>query len=350
MKLMVTIEEIEKALTGSIEHSWIGSRVLAEGADALFFAFAWKRDYKEFIVVKPSDFWRRDAIYVSREYDEVLIRSKRAFKYPYVAFRGKLPSLTVDGTKIDFGLENDSMYTIGTVQFQYIRSNGKNNLWYYTASQRNIVSFNIDYLKPSDAERVEHTYAIKVNKGFTEFFIDGSLVGVALNGVPLTGDQRIYGPPYAIIGSEAPVSQFLVVQIEVYPKRSADIELFLGMHGVFAVDGDPTPPRKYDLYLWGSSTKLRGYSVGSGSVTTHPIPVHGYRDKSIYFMTDKDGTLSIEVLTLGGNWREYDIVNVTANKLLVYKLTGDVALLRLVYTPISYPASILESEVVLGGY
>jgi len=349
-KRALRVEELKSALGEVFDiHSYCGVRVYFEGVDLHFLVDAWRQNYSiQETWRRVSDFWRDDGIYATKDYSEVIIKSRRAFAYPYVSFMCKMPSLTAEGTKINFGLENDSMHRIGTVQFTYERTGGVNRLYFYIASQWNIVKANIDYAKPSDAETQLYTYAIKVNKGFAEIFINGNLVGVALLGVP-SSVGIIDGPPYTIIRNVAPVSQWFPLQIELYPRDKADVLFPLHPANVNAVDGDPCPPRVYDLYLWQSSTKLRGYSIESGSATTHPVPMLGYKDKTIYFMADKDGQLSIEVFTLGGNWREYDSVSVTADRLLAYKMTGDAVLARLVFTPSTYPATVLESEVVLGG-
>jgi len=72
--------------------------------------------------------------------------------------------------------------------------------------------------------------------------------------------------------------------------------------------------------------------------------VYGYENKTLYFMSDQSGTLSIQIYTLSGSWREYDSVSISANKLLVYRMAGEALLARAVFTPSTYPANILEAE------
>jgi hypothetical protein len=196
---------------------------------------------------------------------------------------------------------------------------------------------------PSDYNTAFHLYAIKVNKSTAEFYIDTTLVAVAVRtGISFT---TIAGPPYAIFGTtkkgfhEAPAFiEFYLTDVDKY---------YLDPTQFRAMSGDPLPPRSYQLYLAGSNTKLAGYSISSGSVTSHPVPVFGYKDKTLYFQADQAGTLLLEILTLSGNWRTYDSDTISANTLWWYKMTGDNVLARLTFTPSTYPATVSEAEAVL---
>jgi hypothetical protein len=70
----------------------------------------------------------------------------------------------------------------------------------------------------------------------------------------------------------------------------------------------------------------------------------GYYKKSIYFMANQAGSLDIQILTQGGNWRTYDTVSMSANTLMKYRIEDEVILARIVFTPSTYPATILEAE------
>ena len=211
------LEKLKRALGEGLDiHSYYGERGSIEGVDAHFLVVAWKQNYTvRETTHRVSEFWTSDGIYVTKDYTEVLIKSRRAFRYPYIAFDTKLPQLTVDGTKINFGLENDSMYRTGTTQFTYERDGGVNRLFFYVASQRNLTKANIDFAKPADAETAGHTYAIKVNKGFAEYFIDGELVGVAVFGaIPWTWGRILSSSqPYAIILSKTIVNPIMVLSL-----------------------------------------------------------------------------------------------------------------------------------------
>jgi hypothetical protein len=109
------------------------------------------------------------------------------------------------------------------------------------------------------------------------------------------------------------------------------------------------PPRNFELYVENSNTKWTGLSISSGSITSHPVPALGYVNKTIYFMANQAGTLNIEILTRSGNWRTYDSITISASVLLRYKMTGDAVLLRLTFTPSTYPCTVNEAEVNLNG-
>jgi hypothetical protein len=114
-------------------------------------------------------------------------------------------------------------------------------------------------------------------------------------------------------------------------------------------DGKEIIPLNLPLYLGDSDTALAGYSISSGSVTSHPFPIFGYRDKTLFLQADQAGSINVEVYTLTGNWRTYDTDTVSANTLWRYKMTGDAVLARLTFTPTAYPCSIAEAEAVLNG-
>lgn len=60
----------------------------------------------------------------------------------------------------------------------------------------------------------------------------------------------------------------------------------------------------------------------------------GYDKKTIYLISDQNGTLDIEVdPDLRGNWQTYDSISVTANTLATYIATGNFARMRFKFTP-----------------
>jgi len=64
-------------------------------------------------------------------------------------------------------------------------------------------------------------------------------------------------------------------------------------------------------------TDWNGKSIGAGD-STEAIDVFMYGRKTIYFLSDTAGTLSVEVQEPDGTWRTYDTVSVSANDLLPY--------------------------------
>jgi len=94
-------------------------------------------------------------------------------------------------------------------------------------------------------------------------------------------------------------------------------------------------------------TKFAGKTLSSGSVTSKAISVLGCDKKTIYFIADQSGTLAIQVLSPTGNWRTYDTASISANALATYTMTGSARLIRITFTPSSYPCTIGDAWIVL---
>jgi len=267
------------------------------------------------------------------------IYTRNSWKYPWGGVYAKLPALPLSGSgPFDlFGFEPGSGSEWGLIAYWMGGSK------FYAHCDGGDKSMDLTSSLPSDYSTAVHRYMIKVNRPTAEFYIDGVLVAVAIRqGISFTS---ISGPPYAVFGTtmkgfdEAPAFiEFNYASVDKY--RTDPIQFR-------AMDGDPLPPRAYPLYLAGSSTKFAGYSVASGSVTSHPVPTFGYAGKILYFMANQAGTLLIEVLTPTGNWRTYDTDTVLANTLWWYKMTGDAVLARLTFTPSTYPCTISEAGICL---
>jgi hypothetical protein len=262
------------------------------------------------------------------------ICTKNSWKYPWGGVIAKLPTLPIIGL-FPFGFEPGPGSEWGLISFGIASS----KLYAYCDGN----SPDITYALPSDYDTAFHKYMIKVNRNTAEFYIDYNLVAVAIRGgINFT---TISGPPYTIFGTtmkgfdEAPA--FIEFHLTDVSKYYVDPSQFRAM------SGDPLPPRGYQLYLAGSNTKLAGYSISSGSVTSHPVPVFGYKDKTFYFQANQAGTVLLEILTLSGNWRTYDSDTISANTLWWYKMTGDNVLARLTFTPSTYPATVSEAEMIL---
>jgi hypothetical protein len=268
----------------------------------------------------------------------LFIATKYAWKYPWGGVFAKLPKLPVAGDFWFFGFEPSPGGMFGLIGVRLTQN-------YFTLRCDGTTFWNAAPLLPTDYYTAYHTYAIKVNKPNAEFYIDNALIGVAIRaGINF---NPISGPPYIIFGSTMKGFDESTAFIEFW---ETDVEkYYLGPSNFRVMSGDPLPPRGYPLYLTETNTKLAGYSVSSGSVTSHPVPVFGYPGKTLYFMANQAGTLLIEVLTQSGNWRTYDSDTVSAGTLWWYKMTGDAVLARLTFTPTTYPCTISDAEAVLNG-
>jgi hypothetical protein len=102
------------------------------------------------------------------------------------------------------------------------------------------------------------------------------------------------------------------------------------------------------LYVEGSATPMAGYTVGSGSVTSHPVPLWGIWNKSLYFMADQSGTLLVETYSpSAGGWIPFASLSVSANSLVRLGSGEQHLLVRLTFTPSAYPATIKVAEARL---
>jgi hypothetical protein len=265
------------------------------------------------------------------------IYTRNSWKYPWGGVIAKLPNLsTVTGYFFLFGFEPGPGGDWGIVDFMI-----RNGVFYADCQG---TWAGITSMLPSDYYTAYHRYSIKLNKSTVEYYIDDVLVAVGVRGVSFT---TINGPPYTVLGSynarvgfdEAPAF------IELY--YTSVSQYYTDPTQFRAMDGDPLPPRDYPLYLTGTNTKMAGYSISSGSVTSHPVPVFGYAMKTLYFQAGQAGTLSIEALTLTGNWRTYDSVSVSAGTLKVYPMAGDAVLARVTFTPSAYPCTVNDAECIL---
>jgi len=309
--------------------------------------------YKDVNVVKASDYWTTNGLRCPSDASEIAVWTRRTFRYPKATVIAKLPQPDPGAFYYPIALFSTAssewngpieMHVWGNDQYDIFAP----PVWRTSVKGARVI---IQDLLPSDWNTAYHTYTVKVNKWGVELYIDGVLRAVLLASYKTTA-YSITGKPYAIGIGYLHLSSEYVFGIRVGntssdPTQWQERILPISPHFVAVADGDPAPPRAYQLYVPDTDTPLAGQSISSGSITSHPVPIFGYSNKTLMFMADQAGTLSIQVLTLSGNWREYDSVSITANKLLAYKIDKEALLARVVYTPQTTPANILEGEVYL---
>ena len=288
------------------------------------------------------------------------IYTRRAFTYPHLIVVSKLPQLRPVGNEntvsLFIGLEHGAELFGGIAAFlQQTTTAFTDRLQVVVGTWRNNTTLNIDAAKPTNYATGRNQYRIFLTKNLVLFFINDRLRAVAVQSSEgAVAKVRENVLPYSIalipplpprmtafielstLGRTVPASDYIRAPVSPYAFR--------------VNDGNDVIPLQLPLYLDSSDTRVAGYSLSSGTLVTHPIPAFGYSGKTVYFMADQSSTsggLTIDVLTLSGNWRTYDSLTYTANTLLVYPISGDAVLVRLTYTPASYPATILEGEVVL---
>jgi len=328
--------------------------------DSVFQGFINTGDTEEYGVLatgektKASEYWSTSGLRCPSNAWEVSVWSRRTFRYPKATVAAKLP--VPESGAFYFPI---CLYTMGKSEW-----GGPIDLRSWDGEGYNVLApgewrTNVGYpraliqdLLPSDYSTAFYAYTVKVNRWGVELFIRGRLRGVLI----ATQRDTRYGLyntlPYAIgVGYANLASEYAfgirVGNTSTDPAEWAERLLPISPHFVAVGDGDPCPPRALHLYVPDSDTRLAGQSISSGSITSHPFPLFGYPNKTVYFMADQAGTLDIEVLTLENNWRTYDSVAISANTLLSYVMTGEAVLGRVTFTPSAYPATILEAEVAL---
>jgi len=189
---------------------------------------------------------------------------------------------------------------------------------------------------PGDYDSAENTYRLFRNRGQSWLTIGNELRAVILDGVPEDLPTWENDPPYALgslnenMGSEfsfKTVARSTNEKEFTFPLTTEET-----CFGMF--QGQPTPPRQFPLYNENTDTKWSSLATGGSVQTSHPIPIWGYPNKTLYFEADAAGTLDIEVY-VGGGWRVYDSPSITANELLNYTFPAEMQapIMRCVYTP-----------------
>jgi hypothetical protein len=333
---------------------------LEYGVDKYFVARAVNFDGSEMLDT-PSKYWRQvdykppfeGTLVLPRDKQGVAIYTRRAFKYPILNVYAKLPSLSLVGdetyTQFWLGFEQGSGFYNGIFALNLVTTTTDTNRLRLVAGLRhNHVYIVADAVKPGDFDTEYHNYRFMVTKNLCLFFIDKALRGVAVQA--LEGDPRVIKsnvPPY-VIAIIPPLPSRLPALLELYTDRRteapADVIAPISPYAFRVAEGKEIIPLDLDLYLENSDTKLRGYSISSGSVVSHPVPMWGYERKTVYFMADQAGTLVIQTYHLNWSWRTYDSVSVSANTLLKYRIEDPAVLARVVFTPSTYPATVLEAE------
>jgi hypothetical protein len=340
--------------------------LLADGIDAHFVSRV-RRIGGGQVLDMTSKYWRvtdygtlDGYIVLPKDCNVVSAYSRRAFVYPQVYAWTALPDMRRIGGETYFsfyiGIENGANAANGIASFLLTTdAAGVNRLHVIVGPLHGLALLAIDAAKPSDFSTAKHHYRIIHTRSITFFMIDQRIRAMAIQcaeGAAVKVKENVR--PYSIaLVSQMPAAMKALVELLAGGRTTPATEDFyapLSPAWFRVSDGKDVAPLQLPLYLDNSDTRVAGYSLSSGTLVTHPIPAFGYSGKTVYFMADQSSTsggLTIDVLTLSGNWRTYDSLTYSANTLLVYPISGDAVLVRLTYTPASYPATILEGEVVL---
>jgi len=338
-----------------VHSAFTWEKFLREGVDAHFNARIRDLNDKQY-AANPSDYWKQPETGLAlgaidgeltcpETLHAVAIYSKQT--YNFAAFKTRFPTTLTDGQKIELGFENGSLIGTGICMWRFTRVAGAYKLQILVGGRFDFGGRTIDMTSalPADWNSTRHVYSVLLLKPWSEFYIDNDLVGLAINTTHLNFSDISY-PPYAIFRAESPFSTKQTAILACIGEGKK-LTAYMSPHNTRLSNVPELPPRVFRLYNIGSNSLLVGSSIASGSVTSHPFPVLGYQNKTIYFQATQAGTLNLEVLMQTDNWRIYDSVNVSADKLLTYVMDGQAVLARVTFTPSSYPATISEAEVVL---
>jgi len=279
--------------------------------------------------------------------------TRRAFMYPNVNVWTVLPVIRIVGdesrTEFYIGIENGTLMMNGRASFIL---NSSRELYVSVGTLHGNTTLLIDVAKPMDFSTARHSYRIIHSRSATFFMIDNRIIAIALQcheGTAVKVNENVL--PYSIVLiPQMPSTLKAYVQLSAVARSviaTEDLYTPLSPAWFRVSDGKDVIPLQLSLYLANRDTKLAGYSISSGSVTSHPFPLWGYNNKVLLFMASQAGTLDIQVYTLSGNWRSYDTVSVSANTLVKYRFQDTFPLARVVFTPSTYPATINEAEIDL---
>jgi hypothetical protein len=337
--------------------------LLADGIDAHFVSRV-RRIGGGQVLDMTSKYWRvtdygtlDGCIVLPKDYIIVSAYSRRAFMYPQVYAWTALPDMRRIGgeTYLSFyiGIENGANAANGIASFLLTTDAvNVNQLRVIVGPLHGLASLAIDAAKPSDFSTAKHHYRVIHTRSITFFMIDQRIRAMAIQcaeGAAVKVKENVL--PYSIaLVPQMPAAMKALVELLAGGRTAPATEDFYAplSPGWFRVnDGKDVAPLQLPLYLDNSDTRLIGYSISSGSVTSHPFPLWGYSNRTLLFMANQSGTLDIQVYTLSGSWRSYDTVSVAANALLKYSFADAFPLARVVFTPSTYPATISEAEIDL---
>jgi hypothetical protein len=361
----IDYNNIELALKRSwnVHSSFQCEDVLQDGVDAHFMARVRRIDTGQ-MMDNASKYWYitnyntlDGYMVIPRDYNLVGVYSRRTFMYPHIYAWTVLPDMRRVGDESYFnfyiGLETGNSAMNGIASFVLLSYPGSSNVLYaYAGPLHGVAQVKIDVAKPTDFNSAKHHYRIIHSRPLTIFLIDQRIRLIAIQsaeGTYVKVKENVL--PYSIaLIPHMPATLRALVELlaggRVTP-ASEDLYAPLSPAWIRFNDGKDIVPLQLPLYLDNQDTTLIGYSISSGSVTSHPFPIWGYTYKTLLFMANQSGTLEIDVYTTSGNWRVYDTVNVSANTLLKYRFQDTFPLARVVFTPNTYPATISDAEIDL---
>lgn len=253
-----------------------------------------------------------------------------------------------DGSGLMFGLGTADRLSL--VAFWLGKRGGKNKLYVYAGSvAHKLYALDRTVCLPADYTAAEHVYWIRITDHAAVFGVDSRPCAYVLHSTYWT-ESVMYETalPYAI----AILPYRLVNMFPVYMEltatkggRPVGVSVELPWEKVRTLLHTHYW-KVLPLHLEGSATPMAGYTVESGSVTSHPVPLWGVWGRVLYFMADQAGTLVAETYSPScGCWAPYGSISVSANSLVRWGLSDSHLLVRYTFTPSAYPATIKIAEM-----
>jgi len=277
--------------------------------------------------IDVDTYWTDDGLVLPAN-TSIAIYSRATFLNPILGMRIRLEAPSSGSNLI--GFEPGSYYPIGYTALRYTADVAQ----LLVVGGDTGILLRVDSLLPSDFRTARHVYVLKVNKCNVELFCDESLVGIILTGLPEAIPTWENNPPYSIGSNNLRALGRWTFLLEPDNGTAAEFSypIRAGENDIVATDGPELPPRQYAVYNENSSTKWSSLATNGATQTSHPIPVWGYANKTIYVKADAAGTLEIQAY-IGGGWQVYDSIVLTANELEAYYMSAIVPIIRLVYEP-----------------
>jgi len=283
-----------------------------------------------------EDIWDEDGLHVRSTnptpYWAGPIQSRLLKRYPVFGTEIRLPKIEAGKCwKLQF--ETGQQGAAGDCAFY-----GKETECRFRAHTRaGLCQFNIVSLLPSDYDTADNVYRLAISKGQCHLFINQRLRAVILYGLPQGIPVWENNPPYGLGSVTGEMGTEFNFKLAAWsPDESTEFtfplrtdEPCFGMY-----QGQAHPPRQIPLYTENTDTIWRGLDTGGSQMTSHPVPIWGYPNKTLYFKSDAAGTLDIEIY-VGGGWQVYDTVSLSANELESYPFPKGMQapIMRCVYTP-----------------
>ncbi|MFC1912149.1 hypothetical protein ACFLXG_03235 [Chloroflexota bacterium] len=292
---------------------------------------------KESLKADINEVWDADGLTCPGDQSHLLLTSKAHFLYPVLGINHIFPTFTELGKNaLSVGICIDTATDLWKCELSEYDSAFR----LLAGTDPVVRNLEITDLMPVDfATNPRNEYHMKLEQNRVSLFINAKLKAVILFGIQ--EDIPIYSntEPYAIgsVPSQIPfVRQPLYINLSSFEGGFDTIwDIPAPNTGEWRMafsEGQPSGPLMLPVYIEKTTTKWTELSTSGTLLVSHPVPIWGYQNKTLFFQADKAGTLTIQIY-VGGDWRTIDTPRVMANILLQYDLTIEAPIARCIYEP-----------------